>query len=826
MYKKYQDIGKLYPLICKNKALNIMKISILLLLFGIFSVSATGYSQEARVSITVNNTTINEVFTEIKAQTNYSFWFDVKDVDIDRKVSIHVENETVKSVLSTILKGQDLGFELKGNHIIIVKKEILNQSAGAGLPQQNKKISGVIKDEHGEPIIGANVVVKGSTIGNISDHEGRFTLEVPENSTLTVSYIGYLPQEIKVGKRNIFNIILAEDSENLDEIVVIGYGTMKKSDLTGAVSSVKGDKISAIASTDITDILQGKVAGMNITSSSKVDESGSIRIRGNRSLNASNDPLVIVDGVPGRMEAVNTNDIESIEVLKDAANTAIYGSRGANGVILITTKKAKEQQTRISYSGYIGISVPNLVKMQSGDEYIQFRRDGYRYRNGWDQPFTDEDVFEPAELAVIKSRDFTDWIDLLYRNGQTQSHYIGLSAGNKTTKLHLGLNYTKDEGYSKINFKDKYNITLNLDHEINKYVSVGLSARLQRNNSQGMTKFEEKLQYMTPLAKPYNEDGSLNYYPAPQNTSGYNVLANYGKDNYTNEFIKNAAYLTGYINIRFSKYLNNRANISYNIIDRKNGYFFGENSYERKGTVPLAGKKYQDEVEYTFNDILSYDKDFGEHHLILDGVFEATGYTKETELRKTYAKHTRELKKAYNYLKQKKGKQIFEQIAFKNIEAFYEEACRANEQLMSEAFDERLMMAAQNMELSHGSYTYHNVLLNGKNTYIVNFDRYKNECQINDLYQFIRKVMEKYNWDSRMFYRLVDEYDRICPLSDEEMGLLMVLLSYPEKFWKIINQYINANKSWIPEKNVEKLRKVIEQNGRKRELIDKICCVW
>ena len=159
--------------------------------------------------------------------------------------------------------------------------------------------------------------------------------------------------------------------------------------------------------------------------------------------------------------------------------------------------------------------------MQSGDEYIQFRRDGYRYRNGWDQPFTDEDVFEPAELAVIKSRDFTDWIDLLYRNGQTQSHYIGLSAGNKTTKLHLGLNYTKDEGYSKINFKDKDNITLNLDHEINKYVSVGLSARLQRNNSQGMTKFEEKLQYMTPLAKPYNEDGSLNYYPAPQNTSGY-----------------------------------------------------------------------------------------------------------------------------------------------------------------------------------------------------------------------------------------------------------------------------------------------------------------
>lgn len=198
----------------------------------------------------------------------------------------------------------------------------------------------------------------------------------------------------------------------------------------------------------------------------------------------------------------------------------------------------------------------------------------------------------------------------------------------------------------------------------------------------------------------------------------------------------------------------------------------------------------------------------------------------ETELRKTYAKHTRELKKAYNYLRQKKGRQTFEQMAFKNIEVFYEEACMAYEHLMSDTFNARLMMAAQNMELSHGSYTYHNVLINGKVTYVVNFDRYRNECQINDLYQFIRKVMEKYNWDSRMFYRLVDEYDRICPLSDEEMELLLVLLSYPEKFWKIINQYINANKSWIPEKNVEKLSRVIEQNGRKRELIDKICCVW
>lgn len=180
---------------------------------------------------------------------------------------------------------------------------------------------------------------------------------------------------------------------------------------------------------------------------------------------------------------------------------------------------------------------------------------------------------------------------------------------------------------------------------------------------------------------------------------------------------------------------------------------------------------------------------------------------KETALRKTYVKHTRELKKAYNYLKQKKGRQTFEQLAFKHIGDYYEEACNASERLMDERFDERLLDAAVNGEISHGSYTYHNVLIGGKDTYVVNFDRYKNECQISDLYQFIRKVMEKYNWENSVFYRLLDEYDRICPLDDNELELLMTLLSYPEKFWKIINQYINSNKSWIPDKNVDKLRK-------------------
>lgn len=197
------------------------------------------------------------------------------------------------------------------------------------------------------------------------------------------------------------------------------------------------------------------------------------------------------------------------------------------------------------------------------------------------------------------------------------------------TKLHLGINYSKDEGYSKINFNNRFNITLNLDHEINKYFTVGLSTRLQNNKSQGMNEFKEMLTYMTPLAIPYKEDGTMNYYPAPQNASGYNVLANYDKKEYTNEMVKNAAYLTGYLNIKLSSHLYNRANISYNVIERKRGFFYGENSYERKGRQPEAGKEYVSETEYTFNDILSYDNTWGGHHFVFDGVFEATGYIQE-----------------------------------------------------------------------------------------------------------------------------------------------------------------------------------------------------
>lgn len=624
---KYMENNK-HGIPIPRHLLFIMRMTFFLFIVCVFQAYATdSYAQKTQLSIHENKIELGELLNKIEKQSDFYFFYSNNKINKKQKVTVDVENKTIFEILDIVLADSDITYEVNNKAIILNTTSIANPNNN--LQQNKRQISGKVTDENGEPIIGANVVEVGTTNGTVTDIDGKFILEVGSNTTISVTYIGYLEQNIEIKDKLSINVTLKEDTKSLDEIIVIGYGVMKKSDLTGAVASVKGDKISSASSNDITDVLQGKVAGMSIVSSSRVDQSGSIRIRGTRSLNANNDPLVIIDGVPGRLESVNMNDIESVEVLKDAASTAIYGSRGANGVIMVTTKSAGEQKTKISYSGYIGVRVPNRTEMQSGDEYIQFRRDGFRYRNGWEKPFTDEEVFEPGELDVIKSRNFTDWIDLLYRNGQTQSHYVGLSSGSKVTKLHIGLNYSKDEGYSKINYNNRFNLSVNLDHEINKYVKIGLTTRLQNNKYQGMNEFNEMLTYMTPLAIPYNQDGSLNYYPALQNASGYNVLANYDKNEYTNMTVKNAAYLTGFLNIKLSDKLNNRANISYNVVDRKRGYFFGKNSYDRKGRQPLAGKEYITEVDYTFNNIISYDDTWAEHHFVFDGVFEATGYIDE-----------------------------------------------------------------------------------------------------------------------------------------------------------------------------------------------------
>lgn len=631
MYKKYQDIGILCPNKFRIKALNIMRITILLLFLGIFSISATAYSQEARVTIHANNKTLSDLFAEIKSQTNYSFWFDVNDVDVNREMSIHVESETVADVLTVIFDGENIDFKLKGNHIILSKRGTPNSTK---VLQKTKKRMGMITDERGIPITGANISIKGTTNGTISDMDGKYSLDVEDNTTLIISYIGFLSQEIKIGTKAEINAILSEDTKNLDEVVVVGYGTSRKRNIVSAMANIKGKTFSSATTSNVQDVLQGKVAGLDVEAARFAgDGEQKIYIRGARSLNAGNQPLVIVDGIPGSLGNINSYDIESMEVLKDAASSAIYGSMGANGVIMVTTKRGKKGVHReINFNTYLGLNVPHMMPLQSGEEYVQFRRDGYRYAHGWDKPVADEDIFTKSEQALIQNGNYTDWQDLMFRNALTQSYHLSISNSGEKTKLFLSFKYDNEEGYYKTNSAENYNLTLTADHDLASFWTIGTTIRLKRNNNKGFSTYNNELLYMTPLSSPYQENGEMNYFPNPLNTSGYNPLANYVPGQYENDGQSNILNLNLTSDIKITKWLNMRTNFGYIFSDYKNGYFNGKDSYTGKGVKTTSGKGYNNYDQYTLNHIITYDNTFGDHNLIVDlvGEIQSRKYDKST----------------------------------------------------------------------------------------------------------------------------------------------------------------------------------------------------
>lgn len=345
----------------------IMRNAFLALFLFVGTTYATeSYFQNMRVTVLSSGISTAQVLSEIEEQTDYLFVYDVNEVDLDRNVNVRAENRPVSEVLDEVFEGTDVDYAMEGKNIMLMKRSKKEALVSAQQTSGNT-IKGVVTDANGEPIIGANIMVKGTTTGTITDLDGRFTLDVPENATLQVSYIGFVSQNVKVEGRKDVTIKLVEDTKTLDEVVVVGYGTMKKSDLTGSVSSITSDNFKL--GTDLTpqQLMQGAFSGVNISQNSgKPGGSNTIRVRGGTSISASNDPLYVIDGVPISTSAgvnqsnistattdffdqepinplsnINPNDIESINILKDASATAIYGSRGANGVIMITTKKAR-----------------------------------------------------------------------------------------------------------------------------------------------------------------------------------------------------------------------------------------------------------------------------------------------------------------------------------------------------------------------------------------------------------------------------------------------------------------------------------------------------
>lgn len=491
---------------------------------------------------------------------------------------------------------------------------------------QNIMVKGIVKDNFGEPVIGANVTEKGTTNGMITDLDGNFSLTVQKNATLVISYIGYVTQEIAIKGNTNLNITLKEDSKALEEVVVIGYGTARKSDVTGSIASVGGDKLQEMPSTNITYALQNRVAGVDMTqTSSQPGATMQIRIRGTRSLTASNDPLVVLDGIPfmGNLSDINPGDIKSMDILKDASSTAIYGSRGANGVILITTNRgAQGTPAKFTYNGYVGAkSVFSKYPMMDGPKYAEMRKYAGKFENSSDE----------------SDDTNTDWQDLLYRTGMVNSHDVSVAGGTNNGSYSFGAAYYKDQGVIPTQNYTRYSLRGSFDQGVGKYFRFGLTTNSNYNITKGSNVGPYSVLNNTPLANPYNADGSLKR-TVKLNSQDENFVVTRDlvedlEDSWLNEKKGFGTYnnLFAEVQCPWVKGLKYRVNLGLNYRSTKGGVFTGEGINSSTADTPsTASLEHTETTNWAVENLITYDRTFGKHQLNIVGMYSAeeTVYTK------------------------------------------------------------------------------------------------------------------------------------------------------------------------------------------------------
>lgn len=561
------------------------------------------------VSKTFKNEPLKTVLKEVENQTGFSVIYKTDEVNVNKRVTVSFNNTSLNDVMSKILDN-GLTWSIEDKMIVISKKSQLKTDG------KKKKVSGIILDNNGEPIIGASILVKGTTLGTITDLDGKYSLDnVPENAMLEISYIGYKTQALKATDKNLANITLHEDTEVLDEVVVVGYGVQKKSDVSTAVSSVKAEALANNPASDFRQALVGKMPGVQVTTPSGDPEgSVSIRVRGISTVNAGSDPLYIVDGVP--MERgfanLNSNDIESIEVLKDASAAAIYGSRGSNGVVLITTKSGTSDKLTVQYDGYYGIqNVSKKLPMMNAYQYAEFARDGHNNAYLAEVPgasVNDPNSVRPKSYHQIPTDLFpylegqtgltdTDWQDAIFRTAGTTGHNISLSGKTQAINYFISGNYMSKEGIIINSDFKKYSMRMNLDGKYKRLkFGVNFAPSYSTSNSvdaSGAGGIVQSALMMPPVFPIYNEDGTYNY-----QGNGYWRI---GTDYQHNEILNPVAM----------------ANLQSNVTDRMSiigkvyaelelfkgltykisfggDYYGAHNDKYRQSGLPLKGKDYYD----------------------------------------------------------------------------------------------------------------------------------------------------------------------------------------------------------------------------------------
>lgn len=488
---------------------------------------------------------------------------------------------------------------------------------------QNLTITGkVVSADEQLPIPGATVMMKGTTTGTVTDIDGNYTLPLPQRQgTLVVSFVGYKTQEIVIDNRSIVNVTLETDLSDLEEVIVIGYGEVKKSNVTGSIVSVDVRDLSKVPTTNVMESLQGRLPGVDITRSSGQAGAGiNITVRGNRSLTASNSPLFIVDGIQySNIQDLNPNDIQSMEVLKDAASTAIYGSRGANGVIIVTTKQGSVDQTRVNVNSYVGVSeVVNYPKVQTPQQYANLRREARRATGDWKGPEDDPNIFNDWELESVRNNGGAIWPDLFLTEGLQQDYQVGVSSASEKSKFYVSLNYFNEKGNLRMDELNRYSVRANIDHSLSKKINIGTQNQVTYYNQNYRRDPMNIANKINPLLYPYDEDGNVLF--QPNNWKDVNPLIDEEPGHYKNNNRTTRVFTSAYLNYKIIEGLNFRSNLGMTLTNGRTGIYRGSETVDRAGSVSEAVYQTNQSVGLNWENIINYNQNFGQHAFTLTAI--------------------------------------------------------------------------------------------------------------------------------------------------------------------------------------------------------------
>ncbi len=595
------------------------------LIFGfIFAANASSYSQVTKLDVSLNDRTIREVFTWVEDNSEFVFLYKNEDLNLNKKVDVNLQDATVQQILTKALAGEGVAFDVYDRQIIIRKadKELMD------VQQQQKSVTGVVTDKQGLPLPGVSVVVKGTTVGTVTGANGSFSLSVPGNAEiLQFSFVGMRSQDFLLDGRTAFTVVLEEESIGVDEVIVVGYGTQKKSDITGSVTSVPQERLAKLPVSNVMQAVQGSVSGVHVSQTSSIPgESPAVIVRGGGSITASNSPYVVVDGIPiskmdGSLNDINPNDIASIEILKDASAVAIYGMNGANGVILVTTKRGKSSKPTIRYSGHVGMEdFARVPEMTSPEELIARYKEGNRI-NG--SPMYDQNVKYQYEVENYKNGHVIDWIDAVSQTGLFQDHNVNISGGNDVMNYYVSGDVLDQKGIIKGYNYQRYSLRTNVDANVTDYLKIGTNSYIVTHNRDGGRANLLNAEAMSPYGRMYEENGSYTIYPMFGETLWANPLLPTTTEHERRQYNVN---VNGYADVDFGKIwkplggLTYKLNAGFSYIPRRQNRYAGESVNDLLGTAEIW--HYETEA-YTIENILRYARDIERHHFDLTGVYSA-----------------------------------------------------------------------------------------------------------------------------------------------------------------------------------------------------------